>query len=106
MYIVDLILALKGIYLFVATHVIVQMACQAAQLSLTIPCSSVVSVRSDYWHFLCASARTVLLHIFIMLSVKILILLNYSNITSGRGIEKKESLVSKLPHIAIICARH
>jgi hypothetical protein len=75
MHIVNLILALKGIYLFVATHVIVQMVCQAAQLSLTISCSSVVSLRSDYWHFLCANARTVMLHIFIMLSVKILILL-------------------------------
>ena len=73
MHIVDLILALKGIYLLVASHVFVQMACQATQLSVTIPCSSVVSVRSDYWRFLCASARTVLLHIFVMLSVKILI---------------------------------
>jgi len=48
MHIVDLILALKGIYLLVATHVIDQMAWQVAQLSVTIACSSVVSVRSDY----------------------------------------------------------
>jgi len=48
MHIVDLILALKGNYLLVATHIFVQMACQVAQLSVTIPCTSVVSVRSDY----------------------------------------------------------
>jgi hypothetical protein len=70
---VALILALKGNYLLVANHVFVQMACQAAQLSVTVPCSSFVSVRSDYWHFLCANARTVLLHVFVVLSVKILI---------------------------------
>jgi hypothetical protein len=58
-HIVDLILALKGIYFLVATHVFVQMACQAAQLSVTIYYSSVASVGSDYWHFLCANARTV-----------------------------------------------
>jgi hypothetical protein len=81
------------------------MACQAAQLSVTIPCSSVVSVRSDYWHFLCANARTVLLHVFVVLSVKILIFLSYSNITNCHGIEKKESLVGKLPHVTIIGAR-
>lgn len=75
MHIMDLILALKGIYLLVATHVIVQMAWQAAQLSVTIACSSVVSIRSDYWHFICTNARTVLLHVFVVLSVKILILL-------------------------------
>jgi hypothetical protein len=73
MHTVDLILALKGIYLHVATNVFVQMACQAPQLSVTVPCSSVVSVRSDYWHFLCANARPVLLHVFVVLSVKILI---------------------------------
>jgi len=75
MHIVDLIVALKGIYLLVATHVIVQMAWQAAELSVTVACSSVVSVRSDYWHFLCANARTVLLHVFVVLSMTILILL-------------------------------
>jgi hypothetical protein len=73
MHIVNFILALKGIYLLVVTRISVQMACQAAQLSVTIPCSSVVSVRSDYWHFLCANARTVLLHVFVVPSVKIVI---------------------------------
>jgi hypothetical protein len=72
--IVDLILALKGIYLLVTTHVIFHIACQTAQLSVTIPCSSFVSVRSDYWHFICANARTVLLHVFVVLSIKIIIL--------------------------------
>ena len=34
-------------HMLIVTLVIVQMACQAVQLSVTIPCSSPVSVRSD-----------------------------------------------------------